>query len=136
MSLALVRDDDAFIYIVYPQPETIEPWVAENVIPVVESVPPMAPMTLVQSTKEAAHVIANFLRGDDFPIIYTDWPDDVKYFCQSIITGPGEMANIPRVVFDIIRVDAYPTELEGAVQHNALWDAMALKKLLTDARNS
>jgi hypothetical protein len=27
-------------------------------------------------------------------------------------------------------VDAYPTTLDGAIQHNAWWDAMALRHLL------
>lgn len=60
------------------------------------------------------------------PTLFADWPDDIRYFCQALITAPGEMVNIPRLTFHIVRVDAYPTTLEGAVQHNALWDARAL----------
>ena len=49
--------------------------------------------------------------------------------CGALITGPGEMVAIPRLKFELERVDAYPTTLEGAIQHNALWDARALKHL-------
>ncbi len=35
--------------------------------------------------------------------------------------------------FEMHRVDAYPTMLPGAVQHNAYWDAMALRHKLTGA---
>lgn len=31
------------------------------------------------------------------------------------------------MTLEVNNVDAYPTELEGAVQHNAWWDAMALR---------
>ena len=44
------------------------------------------------------------------------------------------MVAIPRMTFEIVRVDAYPTSLEGAVQHNAFWDALALRqRLLVEA---
>jgi hypothetical protein len=65
------------------------------------------------------------------PHVIVDWPDDIRYLCQSLITGPGTMVNVQRLVFDMIRVDAYPTTLPGAVQHNAWWDAMALKRKIT-----
>jgi hypothetical protein len=83
------------------------------------------------NNEEGARIIQKFLSGDDRPIIVTDWPDDIKYFCQAIITGPGMMINIPRLSFEMVRVDAYPSVLEkyGAVQHNAYWDAMALRVL-------
>ena len=62
-------------------------------------------------------------------VIIADWPDDIRYFCQAIITAPGQMVNIPRLTFELARVDAYPSQLAGAVQHNALWDARALRAL-------
>ena len=42
------------------------------------------------------------------------------------------MASIrPGFSASCVRVDAYPTDLPGAVRHNAWWDAMALKHLLS-----
>jgi hypothetical protein len=34
------------------------------------------------------------------------------------------------MTFEVHNVDCYPTALEGAVQHNAWWDAMALRAAL------
>jgi hypothetical protein len=35
-----------------------------------------------------------------------------------------------RLKFEILRVEPYPTDLQGAVEHNAWWDAMALRRRL------
>lgn len=133
MSLALVRDDGESLYLVYPDLEEYGSWVKENVVPILWSIPsPITGMAYkVESIQDGARRIQEFLAGDTHPVIVTDWPDDIRYFCQAIITGPGMMINIPGLVFQMLRVDAYPTTLEGAVQHNAWWDAMALRELLT-----
>jgi hypothetical protein len=131
ISLALVREDGKSIYLVYPDLEEYGPWVKENVVPILWSVPESSNAHYLTSHRHGAELIQEFLSGDPQPFIITDWPDDIRYFCQAIITGPGMMINIPGVVFQMIRVDAYPTTLVGAVQHNAYWDAMALRELLT-----
>jgi hypothetical protein len=59
--------------------------------------------------------------------VISDWPDDIKYFCQELITGPGKMVDIPGITFEVVRVDAWPNKIPGALQHNAYWDAIALK---------
>ena len=129
MTLALVREDGESLYNIYDFKEKLDPWVKENVLPWI-LMDKSGVRTFCRTRLEGANNIAKFLKGDPCPYIITDWPDDVKYFCQAIITGPGVMASIPRVVFDVVRVDAYPTTLPGAVQHNAWWDAMALRHLL------
>jgi hypothetical protein len=133
ISLALVRDDGESLYLVYPDLEEYGPWVKENVVPILWSIPsPLTGMSYkLEDHKEGAYHIQEFLHGDPHPVILTDWPDDIRYFCQAIITGPGMMINTgPSIVFQMVRVDAYPTTLEDAVQHNAWWDAMALRQLL------
>lgn len=136
LSLALVRDDGDALYLIYPEPRTWRPWVYENVFPIMNSVPAGYNSHRVTQA-EGAKLIADFFaaRGG-VPYIITDWPDDVRYLCEAIITGPGQMAAISRLQFDIVRVDAYPTRLANAVQHNALWDALALRDcLMADAFN-
>lgn len=131
ISLALVREDNESLYLVYPEPlDRYDVWVQKNVIPILWDIPSPLPGMAYQlkSRKDGAFRIQQFLQGDSTPQIITDWPDDIKYFCQEIITGPGQMINIPQVTFLMARVDAYPTELKGAVQHNAWWDAKALKE--------
>ena len=130
LSLGLVREDKESLYLVYSDNVKFvtDPWVKENVVPILWSIPsPMPGMAYtVTSQKDGANRIADFLRGDLSPYIITDWPDDISYFCRSIITGPGMMAPIRSVRFELARVDAYPTDLPGAVQHNSYWDAKAL----------
>jgi hypothetical protein len=125
ISLALVREDGKSIYIVDECPNP-GPWVAEHVIPILGAaeVPAYA--------GGFGHRIAEFLRGDSDPVIITDWPEDIRHFCQVLITRPGQMVAVPRLQFALVRVDAYPTTLPGAVQHNAWWDAMALRHLFVN----
>jgi hypothetical protein len=137
LTLALVREDGHSLYLGYPLNDLsadMEPWVYENVYPKITQVPEHVAVRQVNQA-EGAYLIAEFLRGDPRPYIVTDWPDDVRYFCQAVITGPGMMAAIPSLRFEVVRVDAYPTKVKGAVQHNAWWDAMALRELLLETDN-
>ena len=125
LSLALISSFGDSLYLVNSDPEPLVPWVAENVWTIISDCPvdPVeAPLA------EWPYHIAAFMRsvGTD-AVIVTDWPDDIRYFCQSVITAPGEMIGIPSLRFSMMRINAYPTRLKGAVQHNAWWDAMALR---------
>lgn len=117
-----LADDRKFI----PYPH-IDKWVLENVLP---SLFKSYRRPVILSRAKMAIAIETFLLNDDAPIIIADWPDDIKYFCELVITGPGTMIKVPGLTFEIHRVDAYPTTLPGAIQHNAFWDALALKHLL------
>lgn len=130
MSLALVREDGEALYLLYERPADMDPWVAANVWPIMRSIPSGYAIRHVANQESGAYEIANFLAGDPRPYIITDWPDDVRYFCAAVIVGPGQMAPIPSLRFEVVRQDAYPTGLKNAVQHNALWDALALRWLL------
>jgi len=128
ISLALVADDGNELYLAWPKNDCI-PWVAENVVPIIECAG-AAPH--IHRPGGWGGMIETFLRGDPMVRIISDWPDDIRYFCECLITGPGEMiATAPVISFQIVRCDAYPTDLPGAVQHNALWDARALRHKLT-----
>lgn len=136
ISLALVREDRKSIYLVYALPalRKLDSWVRANIIPILRSIPTPLPGGMSYDVDPASGVwrISEFLKGDPDPIIVTDWPDDIAYFCRAIITKPGEMAAIPQLKFEMHRVDAYPTRLADAVQHNAWWDAHALRQKLID----
>ena len=114
LSLALVREDGQSLYLIYQDHAAQQPWVRENVLPILRAVP--FPVSVVNCRHHGgAYRIAEFLRGDPTPHINTDWPDDVRYFCQAIITAPGKMVAIPHLSFEVHRIDAYPTDLPGAV---------------------
>jgi len=132
LSLALVREDGESIYLVYDRPVT-DPWVIDNVVPLFWKIPSPFPGSVhsIGPDRKAAPIIERFLKGDPDPVIISDWPDDIRYLCRELITGPGEMIKTAkRLTFEVVRVDAYPTRLQAAVQHNAWWDAMALRDIL------
>lgn len=126
ISLALVGEDGRELYVATDCPAPGE-WVKSNVLPIVkcEGATPVR-----VGPDEFGRAIASFLRKDHLPVIIADWPDDISYFCKAMITAPGEMVAIPRLLFQMLRVDSYPTNLLGAIQHNALWDARALRCVL------
>lgn len=132
ISIALVREDGESVYFIFPEPERgYEPWVAENVVPILDAVPDGAALKPYRVDRGIAALgLSNWLRNDPDPIIVTDWPDDIRYFCELAITGPGLMINVKSLKFEMHRVDAYPTALMGAIQHNAWWDAQALLAML------
>ncbi|USN15530.1 ribonuclease H [Brevundimonas phage vB_BpoS-Kikimora] len=134
LSLALIRQDGAkSLYIILDRAEQpCTPWVEENVKPLLESVPDDLSIWKGLTPADAARTIAAYLLGDDRPHIISDWPDDIAYFCRALMTGPGEMVAKHHLTFEMMRVQSYPTSLEGAVQHNAYWDAMALRHLFSD----
>lgn len=123
ISLALVGEDGRELYVA-TECENPGNWVKENVIPIV-SCPGADPIEI--DADQFGRAVAMLLHDDKSPVIIADWPDDIKYFCQALIVGPGKMVAIKGLQFQMIRVDAYPTKLPGAVQHNALWDARALR---------
>ena len=127
ISLALVREDGNSVnYVLRGYAD--DPWVQANVIPILWKA---NASTRHWTPEGAAHDIARFVDGDADPVIITDWPADIRYFCEMIEFPGGQMVNIPSLKFELHRVDAYPTPLPGAIQHNAWWDAMALRHLLS-----
>jgi hypothetical protein len=129
LSLALIREDGASLYVVLHEAAAKDQWVRENVLSVMRAVP--VEVDIVNCERNGAAIrIANFLHGDPHPHIHADWPDDVRHFCRLVVVGPGQMVNIPHLSFEVHRVDAYPTDLPGAIRHNAWWDAMALRHTL------
>lgn len=62
-----------------------------------------------------------------------DWPVDVQYFSELLLTGLETMIDIPGIKFEVRGIDADPTICPGAVQHNAMSDAIARRqRVLTD----
>lgn len=128
ISLALVSDSGRELYMASACYSPI-PWVAANVMPIV-GCPGATPILIPAAA--FGKLIAEFLCMDTNPLIVADWPDDISYFCKTLIVGPGQMVNLAGVRFEMVRVDSYPTALPDAVQHNALWDARALRHRLTN----
>lgn len=94
----------------------LDPWVRDNVIPFIDKKP--IPHSVLQ------HRLAAFFSQDSSPVIVVDWPDDIKYFCDLLITGPGQMLLTPNFTFELRRELDCAT---AAIRHNALSDAIALR---------
>jgi hypothetical protein len=122
ISMALVAEDGSEFYEVLECYNPV-PWVAENVMPFLNR-------DSVSSTMFKKR-LAHFLNQYDELHIIADWPDDIKHFCQSLITGPGTMSSTPaRITMEINR------KINGIsrIPHNALEDARAIAEYMMGAK--
>lgn len=130
ISMALVREDGVSLSMFCECPKPVE-WVAENVMPHVGK----DPFAKRVSRESFGWEIAQFLWFDQMPHVIADWPDDIRYLMECLITGPGTMVNIRHLSTEIYRVDSWPNDIEGAIQHNCWWDAMALRYRITGKKD-
>ncbi len=133
LSIALVAEAGAGIHI-RTHVRAKDPWVIENVMPLMGS--HNAWKSEVLALNDVGERLKQFIGGDQAPVIVADSPVDIGRFCRAISTGAdGEWssADWPAMTFEVHNVDCYPTTLAGAVQHNAWWDAMALRQKLREA---
>lgn len=114
ISMALVSEDGNEFYEVLDCPNPGS-WVAEHVMPFLEKEP--VAMQIFQTKLQKF-----LLQYDDIHLI-ADWPEDIKHFCEVLITGPGLCLNIPPVSMEI-RQDLGSEN--SKVPHNALHDARAI----------
>ena len=95
--------------------DQLHPWVRDNVV---------THLILVPSTHNMfQQKLAVYLREIGECTIIADWPDDIRYFCESLITGPGDMIRISNIKFEL----DFGIQYESEVPHNALWDARAIR---------
>ena len=96
--------------------EQLHPWVKENVVPHLILVP--------QSMNSFQQSLAQYLWELGECAIVADWPDDIKYFCESLIVGPGmSISLMHNIKFELDLGIKY----ESLVPHNALHDARAIR---------
>ena len=119
MSMALVPENDTFpeFYKELEIKDQLEPWVRENVAPHMFLVP--------CSYGKFQQELANYLwNNKEETVIIADWPDDIRHFCESLITGPGErLGLLPNIKFEL----DWGIEYESLVPHNALHDARGIR---------
>ena len=126
LSLALVPDEGEELYLTFATQEPIGDWVQQHVVPYLDMVPePLSCPRL--SRKDAAHALERYLRHDEEPLIYADWPEDIAQFCNLMITGPGDMIDTRHVTFRLAPMSNFSTAANSKVPHNALHDARALR---------
>jgi hypothetical protein len=110
-----------------------DPWVIKNVMPVMPE--HEAEIHRYVNIFEVGEYIRAFIGCDtnDEITIVADSPVDISRFCRALTTnekGEWESTSYPELTLRVHNIDCYPTNVVGAVQHNAYWDAMALRAKL------
>ncbi len=117
------------LYLARPEDElnamAAHDWVAEHVLPFL-SLAGARPQVLPRD--QFGRAILSFLAGDPSPSVIADWPEDLMHLMHCLIIAPGQMVKIPDLSLRLMQGSAYPSEITDAVQHNALWDARALRQ--------
>ena len=138
LQMACVRENGVSMVCTVAVETVYDPWVIENVVPVKDAHEGFVDGITGEGID--LYEVGNAMRWpiddatDKHPVIIADSPVDIARFCKAISTGKdGGWASVdyPSMTFEVHNVDSYPTDLEGAVQHNAYWDAMALRHRLT-----
>lgn len=117
LSIALYNPSGEHFYVEIDQ-EAKDPWVIENVLPLLKE--------KKVSRDTAAQMLSEYLKTyyDLHTItIYADWPDDIRHFCELLITGPGEMIKVSNITF---KLDLSISSSKSKVPHHALHDAEAI----------
>jgi hypothetical protein len=64
------------------------------------------------------------MKHNDITVV-ADWPDDIRYFMEALITGPGNRIIMPtKIDFKLDLTIDYDSD----VPHNALYDARGIRK--------
>lgn len=130
LSIALVRKDGYGIH-VQTLNKPFDKWVEENVMPHMNS--HNAENSVVVDENSVGAVLRVFIGQDKEPAFISDSPVDTGRLCRALTTneaGEWQPCGYDTMQFLVSNVDCYPTKLEGAVRHNAWWDAMALREIV------
>lgn len=129
LSMAIVHEyGSGMHYTVNDAGPVTDPWVAANVLPILGQ--NKATESVTGPLNELGQRLRWFIADCERPTIIADSPVDIGRFCAALSTGSDggwASADYLGMTFEVHNVDCYPTELVGAVQHNAWWDAMALR---------
>jgi hypothetical protein len=126
LSLALVPDDGDELYLTFQMSDPLLDWVERHVVPYLDSVPERLSCPRLRR-EDAAHALQQYLRHDEEPLIFADWPEDISQFCNLMITGPGDMIEARHITFRLMPMSNFSTAANSKVPHNALHDARALR---------
>ena len=120
MSMAIVPEDVSLpeFYCEIEMRDQLDPWVQVNVVPHMFQ----SRVTYSEFQFALSRYLLN-IEQDDITIV-ADWPDDIRYFCEALITGPGERINMPTNIQFVLDLNI---KYYSDVPHNALFDARAIR---------
>lgn len=131
LSMAVVREDGVSLNIKTTEVAR-DPWVIENVVPLLDR--QAAHWSEIADVNAVGTILRTFMCDVNHPVIIADSPVDIGRFCAAISTGADggwTSTRFEAMTFEVHNVDCYPTDLPGAIQHNAWWDALALRHKLS-----
>lgn len=118
ISMGMISEDGhRSFYEVVGITEPLDPWVKDNVMPILEKEPISYP--------EFQRKLSNFLKQFPARHIIADHPEDILRLCRAIIISGGKwMEDIQPITFE---VDARVSAKKSTVPHNAYHDAVAIR---------
>lgn len=127
ISMALVAADGQEFYEVLSLEKDWEyqRWVADNVMPHLHKDPVNKQVFQAKLWK--------FINQYSEVHLIADWPDDIKYFCMSLITAPGVCINTPSKL--TMEINRELSSKSSVILHNALEDARAIKQNWDELQN-
>ncbi|GAA4023886.1 hypothetical protein GCM10022280_25840 [Sphingomonas swuensis] len=127
LTLALVPEDGSEeYYAVLDHARPLTDWVERHVAPYFDHVPAMLRRE-PQPAADVARDLSAWLAGLSEVEIVADWPEDLALFCRLLVTGNGEVVDMPPLSLRWLRTPGFSTARNSAVPHNALHDARALR---------
>ena len=128
LSIALVGESGTGIYLVADDVLCHDPWVFDNVIPVLHNVPDGVETVLPLC--EFGKYIREFLKDESIITLICDSPADITRFCDAYSRDTdSRYFPMQHIAIDtrVHNIESYPTEVPNAIRHNAWYDALALK---------
>ena len=120
ISLALVPEaQDAAPFYEAIACETPTAWVAEHVLPVLQTIP--------VSRSAMASRFAEYLGDDENPVLIADWPEDIAHAAMVMVIAPGRRVALDRICFEMMDPLGFDAAALSKVPHNAYHDAVALR---------
>lgn len=106
-----------FYFEVGPLRDDVDPWLKEHVYPLLDH-------ERLLSYENVQVLLSEFLQRTQPKVIHFDWPEDMAYLSEAIITGPGTRIEVPEQGFAL----RYHPGLDAgsAHPHHALYDARGL----------
>lgn len=119
ISMAIVAEDGEEFYevLLFPENYPYAPWVELNVIPFLNK-------EAVGKHRFQGNLDKFINKYTDIHII-ADWPEDIQFFMEMLVTGPGERMRTPKITTEL-KYDLPSTRTISKIPHNALEDAKAL----------
>jgi len=120
ISLALVPEaEDAAPFYEAVACDTPTPWIAEHVLPVLQTTP--------ISRSAMVSRFADYLGDDEDPVLIADWPEDIAHAAMVMVIAPGQRVALDRISFKMMDPLGFDAAALSKVPHNAYHDAVALR---------